>query len=140
MKKISIYVQTKVCIGINDAWRFWTEPEHIKNWYFASDDWYVPHASNNLCVGGQFNIGMSAKDKKSGFDFEGTYTKIVPLKAIEYKIKGDERKVKIVLINKDNNVEIIETFETENTNSIEKQRSGWQAILNNFKKYVEARK
>lgn len=32
----------------------------------------------------------------------------------------------------------VETFEAETTNSIELQKEGWQAILDNFKKYAEA--
>lgn len=135
VKKI-ITVKTTIKADIKKVWKAWTNPEHIKKWYFASDDWYVPYATNDLQVGKKFNIGMSSKDKKNSFDFVGTYTKIVPMKIIQYEI-GDGRKVRIDFAIKNNLVEVKEAFEMESTNSEDKQRTGWQAILNNFKKLVE---
>lgn len=131
-----VVVQAVVNAPIDKIWEYWTNPGDITRWYFASDDWHTPRAENDLRTGGKFNIRMEAKDGSGGFDFWGIYTKIIFNKQIEYTI-GDGRKVKIQFVVKDNKTEIFESFETENENSIEMQRGGWQAILDNFKKYAE---
>jgi len=79
---------------------------------------------------------MEAKDGSSGFDFSGVYEKVIFNKQIHY-IMGEGRKVKIIFSKVNNKTEIVESFEAENTNPIEMQRSGWQSILDNFKKYAE---
>ncbi|MBN2349045.1 MAG: SRPBCC family protein [Bacteroidales bacterium] len=133
----TISVKVLIDLPVEQVWKRWTTPEDIINWNAASKDWHTPFAENNLRSGGKFNYRMEARDGSVGFDFEGVYDRIVIHKQIEYTL-GDGRKVNIVFtaINK-NKTEIIETFEAENTNSIELQRTGWQAILNNFKKYAE---
>jgi uncharacterized protein YndB with AHSA1/START domain len=117
-------------------------PAHITGWNFASDDWECPQASSNLEEGGTFSYTMAAKDGSASFDFTGTYTNVVLNELIEYdmdKAPNEEipRHVKIEFIETSSGVKIIETFDTENENPIEMQRGGWQAILENFKKYVE---
>ena len=136
MKKKSITVEASVTAGIENIWELWNEPKHIKKWYHASDDWFVPKAENNPKVGGRFKIAMAAKDKSAGFDFEGTYSSIEKYRLIEYTIDGG-RKVKITFEKNGKSIKVKETFETENTNPEEMQRAGWQAILDNFKKYAE---
>lgn len=79
---------------------------------------------------------MAAKDGSFQFDFEGVYTNILEYKTIEYTI-NDGRKVKISFTADGEATGVAETFETENTHPIEIQRRGWQAILDNFKKYAE---
>lgn len=81
---------------------------------------------------------MEAKDGSEGFDFSGIYGHIKTDRMIEYTI-GDGRKVKIDFAEKGNTTRVVETFEAENVYSIDQQRSGWQSILNNFKKYAETR-
>lgn len=132
----SITIQTIVNASIDKVWKFWTEPSHITQWNFASDDWECPNAENDLRVGGKFKARMSAKDESSEFDFEGVYTSVVHNKLIEYSL-GDERKVKVEFSTVTNGTKVIETFDMEEENSEELQRNGWQAILNNFKKHVE---
>lgn len=122
---------------VEKVWNYWTAPEHIINWNFASDDWCAPSAENDLRIGGKFKSRMEAKDGSFGFDFEGVYTEVKQHERIEY-VLGDNRKVKIEFVKKDIQVEVIETFDPETINPIEMQRDGWQAILNNFKKYVES--
>jgi hypothetical protein len=56
---------------------------------------------------------------------------------MEYTM-GDNRKVSVTFIAKGDQTEVVETFDMENTHSEEMQRGGWQAILDNFKKYTEA--
>lgn len=133
----SITVETDIKAPVEKVWKFWTEPVHITKWCSASDDWHTPRAENDLKVGGTFSSRMEAKDGSFGFDFGGIYSEVKPNKEIAYTI-GDGRKVKITFVNNGNQTKVIETFETENTNSVEMQRFGWQAILNNFKKYTEA--
>jgi len=133
----TITVENTVKAPVEKVWRFWTEPEHIRNWNYAMDTWHTPFAENDMKVGGKFVARMEARDGSVGFDFSGIYDAIVPNKYIEYTM-GDNRKVKITFTSNDSETKITESFEAESTNPIEMQRSGWQAILDNFKKYTEA--
>lgn len=121
-----------------EVWNFWTSPEHIINWNFASDDWHTPNASNDLQIGGKFSSTMASKDGCMSFDFNGIYTNIIPYEIIEYTI-ADGRKVKVIFESKDNSTKVTEIFEAESTHTLEMQKGGWQAILNNFKKYAESK-
>ncbi len=134
--KESITVETIVNAPIANVWGYWNRPEHIPGWAFASDDWEAPNAENDVRVGGKFKIIMAAKDKSAGFDFTGTYTAVKENEIIEYDM-DDGRNVKVEFEDTPNGVKVTETFDPENENSLEMQRSGWQAILDNFKKYVE---
>jgi uncharacterized protein YndB with AHSA1/START domain len=131
-----ITVKCNIDSKIETVWNCWTNPQHIVKWNNASEDWHTPHAENDLKVGGKFKSAMSSKDGKMSFDFEGEYTQVETHSFIEYKI-ADGRKVDIYFVALDNGVEIIESFEPENEHPEEMQSQGWQAILNNFKKYVE---
>ncbi len=122
---------------VEKVWQFWNEPEHIKGWAFASDDWHAPNAENDLRVDGKFSTTMAAKDGSFSFDFGGVYTDVQEYKYIAYTI-GDGRKVEITFNGNGDNTEVVETFEPEGMNPLEMQQAGWQAILNNFKKYAEA--
>ena len=135
-KKTEITVSVIVNAPLQKVWQFWTLPEHIKQWNFASDDWHAPKSENDLQIGGKFLSRMEAKDGSFGFDFWGVYDEIKENELITYTM-GDGRKAKIIFINEGNATKVIETFEAENENSIELQQGGWQAILNNFKKYSE---
>ena len=133
----SITVQTLIQAPIEKVRDAFTKPEHIVHWYFASDDWKAPSAKNDLRVGGVFKTRMCAKDKSAGFDFEGKYTTVVEKKTIEY-VLADDRKIKVDFAKEVEVVRVTETFDMETENSEELQRAGWQAILENFKKYVES--
>jgi uncharacterized protein YndB with AHSA1/START domain len=132
----AITVKTNIASSIAKVWDSWNKPEHITNWAFASDDWEAPSAENDLRVGGKFKTVMSAKDKSSSFNFEGIYSIVMEHSLIEYDM-SDGRHVKIVFEETPLGVQVTETFDLESENSEELQRSGWQAILNNFKNYVE---
>lgn len=132
-----ITVQTQVNASLEQVWACWTEPEHITSWNFASDDWCCPRAENDVRTGGHFSWRIEAKDGSFGFDFAGTYDRVVAQQLIEYTL-GDGRKVKIEFSEAGNGVSLSESFEAEGTNSDEMQRAGWQAILENFKKYAES--
>ncbi len=134
----TITVNATVNAPVEKVWQLWNEPEHIKGWAFASDDWHAPHAENDLRVDGKFTTTMAAKDGSFSFDFGGVYTDMQEYKVINY-IMDDGRKVWITFSGIDNTTEIEETFEPESQNSLEMQQGGWQAILNNFKKYAEAK-
>lgn len=131
-----ITVEATVNEPIEKVWKYWTEPHHITKWNNASDDWYTPFSENNLMVGGKFLSRMEAKNGSFGFDFSGIYDEVKLNELISY-ILEDGRKVKITFIDKQNKTKIIEDFDAETTNSIELQQKGWQAILDNFKKYTE---
>jgi uncharacterized protein YndB with AHSA1/START domain len=133
----TITVQSVVKAPIEKVWEFWTKPEHVVHWAFASDDWEAPAAENDLRVGGKFKTTMAAKDKSTSFDFTGVYTNVKEHELIEYDI-DDGRHVKVEFTELPEGVKITETFEPENENPKEMQRSGWQAILDNFKKHAEA--
>ncbi|MEO6176185.1 MAG: SRPBCC family protein [Flavobacterium circumlabens] len=131
-----IKVQNTINAAIEKVWEFWTLPEHITKWSFASPDWHTPYAENDLIEGGKFKSTMAAKDGSMSFDFEGEYTLIKQNEAIEY-VMADGRKVEISFEATLNGVEVIESFDPETQNPEEMQRGGWQAILDNFKSYVE---
>jgi uncharacterized protein YndB with AHSA1/START domain len=133
----SITIETTVHAPIEKVWAYWTDPQHVKRWNNASDDWHTTRAENDLQVGGSFSFRMEAKDGSFGFDFGGVYDSVKPNEYIQYTL-GDGRKVKTNFITQPNAIKVVESFEAETTNSIEMQRAGWQAILDNFKKYTEA--
>lgn len=138
----TVSVTTWIKAPIGKIWEYYTSPEHITKWAFASDDWEAPHAENDLRVGGRFVTTMAAKDGSAKFDFSGVYTKVQgPSEAsgqgvIEYKM-DDGRMAFITFINGYDAVQVIVTFDIEHENPREVQKEGWQAILNNFKKHVE---
>ncbi|MDB5247232.1 MAG: polyketide cyclase [Segetibacter sp.] len=135
--KTSITVENTVKAPVEKVWKFWTEPEHIKQWNNASDDWHTPSAENDLRPAGKFSARMEAKDGSFGFDFGGVYDEVRENEYIAYTL-GDDRKVEITFSPHGNETKVVETFEAEGTHSIELQRGGWQAILDNFKKHAEA--
>lgn len=129
-----ICVSTSVPKDIHFVWERWTKPEHIIHWNFAADDWICPRATNDLRVDGCFNWRMEAKDGSFGFDFTGRYTLIDEHERLEYSL-DDARKVSTQFNALPTGVELVETFEAEDENTIELQTMGWQAILDNFKQY-----
>lgn len=135
-EKTVITVEDAINAPVEKVWEYWTKPQHIIKWCYASDDWHTPRAENDLRVGGSFASCMEAKDASMGFDFGGVYDAVRKNEYIEYTI-GDGRKVQINFIADGDKTKVVESFEAETTNSIEMQRGGWQAILDNFKKYTE---
>ncbi len=135
-EKTQITVETTVKAPIEKVWKLWITPEHITRWNNASDDWHTPKAENDLREGGKFVYRMEAKDGSFGFDFGGEYDEVKINELIAYTL-GDGRKVKIAFTGNGTETKVAETFEAESTNSIEIQQGGWQAILDNFKKYAE---
>jgi uncharacterized protein YndB with AHSA1/START domain len=130
-----ITVETTVAAPIEQVWHAWNTPDDIKQWNAASDDWHTTRSAVDLRVGGGFSSRMEAKDGSMGFDFAGTYTKVVEHSRIESAF-GD-RVLVVEFVPSGKGVTVRETFDAENTFPIEQQRGGWQAILNNFKKHVE---
>jgi uncharacterized protein YndB with AHSA1/START domain len=137
VNKTKITVETTVKAPVSKTWKFWNEPEDIKNWCSASEDWHAPHAENDLQTGKRFMTTMAAKDGSMSFDFGGVYTNIEPHKEIAYTM-DDGREVTVMFTDLGNETKVVETFEAETSNPEEMQRGGWQAILDNFKKYAEA--
>lgn len=133
----AITVETIVNAPVEKVWKTWSEPEHITKWCQASDDWHAPNAENDLRTGGKFKTTMAAKDGSFSFDFGGTYTDVIANKKIAYSL-DDSRKVEVNFTSEGNTTRIVEAFDPESVNSIDMQRDGWQAILNNFKKYTES--
>ena|SRR5437660_10218740 len=135
---MKITVETTVAAPIDDVWRAWTTPDDIMQWNAASDDWHTTAATVDLRVGGGFSSRMEAEDRSMGFDFAGTYTKIVPHQLIECSF-GD-RVLVVEFVEEANGVTVRETFDAEATHSVEQQRAGWQAILDRFAKHVTTRR
>jgi uncharacterized protein YndB with AHSA1/START domain len=135
-EKTKITVEATINAPVAKVWDRWSKAEHITKWCSPSDDWHAPFAENDLRTGGRFTTTMAAKDGSMSFDFGGAYDTVQEHKLIEYTI-DDDRKVKIVFSTDGNTTKVTETFEAENMNPIEMQRGGWQAILDNFKKYTE---
>lgn len=137
-EKINVTVEVTVNAPIEKAWEVFTTPEHITKWNHASDDWHSPNAENDLRPGGTFVYRMEAKDGSFGFDFSGVYDEVKTNELITYTL-GDGRKASIAFKAESDATKVTETFEAENVNSIELQRGGWQAILDNFKTVVEGK-
>ena len=134
---MKVTIETTVKAPINKVWSAWTSPEDIKQWNAASDDWHTTQSSVDLREGGAFSSRMEAKDGSFGFDFAGIYTKVIPNELLEFTF-GD-RAAKVEFLNGENGVLVRETFDAETEHPIEMQRQGWQSILNNFAKHVEAK-
>jgi Uncharacterized conserved protein len=135
---MKITVETLVKAKAKRIWDAWTNPADINQWNTASADWHTTRSSVDLREGGRFLSRMEAKDGSAGFDFEGTYTRVVPNKVIEYRM-SDGREVKVEFVERPEGVLVKETFDAETQNKPEMQRQGWQSILDNFGRYVEAR-
>lgn len=136
-EKQVVTVEATINAPVEKVWEIWTTPRHIQNWNQASDDWFTPHAENDVHVGGKFRCRMEARDGSSGFDFEGEYSRVEPNKFLEYYM-SDGRKVQITFTSNGNQTVVTEKFDAEETNPVDLQKQGWQAILNNFKRYAEA--
>lgn len=135
--KPSVSIETRVTNTLEKAWASWTQPQHITQWNHASDDWFCPSAENDLRVGGRFSSRMEAKDGSFGFDFWGTHDEIVLNQFIKSTM-GDGRKMEVRFILEAGSVRVIESFEIEDENSLDRQREGWQAILDNYKAHTES--
>ena len=131
-----ITIQETVLADRTKAWTNYTEPNHITQWNFASDDWCCPAASSDLVVGGKFSWRMEAKDGSFGFDFEGVFTEVVSLEKIKY-VFIDQREAEISFSDLPEGTLVQICFDAENENSLELQQSGWQSILTNYKSHTE---
>ena len=136
MNNSKITIETTISADSKKVWDYYTKPEHITKWNFASDDWHCPRAENDLRVGGKFSSRMEAKDGSFGFDFEGIYDEVIEYKNIAYSIT-DGRQAITNFEQFGDKTKVTTSFDPEKENPVEMQRNGWQAILNNFKKYVE---
>lgn len=132
-----ITVSANIQAPIENIWAAWNEPQHVTQWNSASPDWHTPTAENDLRVGGSFKYRMEAKDGSFGFDFEGVYDEVKPNELINYTM-SDGRRVSTSFHTSDNATKVTTNFDAENENPVEMQQAGWQAILDNFKKYAEA--
>ena len=138
-----IHIESLINAGIDKVWQYYTDPDKIVGWAFASDDWEAPHAENDLQVGGRFLTRMSAKDKSFSFDFTGTYTDVEKFKKIAYKMdtaegQSDQRECEVTFDKVgESKTKVTVVFDAEKQNPIEMQKKGWESILQNFKKLVE---
>ena len=137
MKPTKITVEANVLAGKNKAWDYYTNPEHITEWNFADPSWHCPEAENDMRVGGKYRARMEAKDGSFGFDFEAIYTDLVIGDKFTY-VMPDGRQVNVTFKEQAGSTHVAVTFDAETENSIEMQRGGWQAILNNYKHYTES--
>ncbi len=133
----TVTIETLINKPVNDCWSIWTSPNHIINWNFATPEWHCPSAEHELKVGANFKYHMAAKDGNMAFDYTGSFTSIIPNQLLEYKL-NDNRTVSVKFSEVNGSSKIVQTFEVEDENTIDMQRQGWQAILDNFKKYAES--
>lgn len=136
---MKITVETTVNADLDTVWNAWNSPEDIKQWNSAQDDWHTTKSTVDLREGGTFLSRMEAKDGSAGFDFEGTYTRVVPKERIAYEM-SDGREVEVEFAERPEGVHVKEVFDAETENSPEMQRQGWQSILDNFARYVEGQR
>jgi len=133
-----ITVTATVNANIKKAWDYYTQPEHITQWNFADPSWQCPSASNDMQVGGKYSARMEAKDGSFGFEFEATYDEVVPGEKFTYTMPNSRKAGATFAETGHNQTEVSVWFDPEDQNSLEMQRNGWQAILNNFKSYTGA--
>lgn len=131
-----INVNTMVDLSVKKVWEYWTIPAHIVNWNYASDDWHTTKAANDLRAGGKFSSRMEAKDGSFGFDFTGVHSEVKKYSLID-SVLDDGRLMRVSFKEIDGRTFVSEDFEADMESSIELQKTGWQAILDNFKKYAE---
>ncbi len=131
-----IMVSATINADTKKVWDFYTQPKHITKWNFADPSWHCPTATNDMNVGGRYVARMEAKDGSFGFDFDAVYTEINEGENFTYEFGG--RLAKVDFKETEGQTEVIVIFDPETENSIELQRNGWQAILDNFKKYTES--
>lgn len=134
---MKITVETRVKAPVEKVWQAYINPEDVKQWNTASPDWHTPTAAADFREGGAFSFRMEAKDGSMGFDFAGIYTHIEPLQLIEYTF-GD-REAKVEFTQTADGVDVRLDFDPDQQYPVEHQKSGWQAILDNFARYVEAK-
>jgi uncharacterized protein YndB with AHSA1/START domain len=137
MEATKINIEATIFADVNKVWEYWTQPQHITQWNFATDDWQCPWAENDLRVGGTYSARMEAKDGSFGFEFGAIYDEVEDKKKLTYTM-GDGRKVTTTFATEGNATKVSTIFDAETENPAEMQRSGWQAILDNFKKYTES--
>lgn len=132
-----ITIEITILKSVSKVWEYFTEPEHITRWNFASPEWTCPNAENDVQIGGEFNYRMEAKDQSFGFDFKGTYDEVSPFEKIKYHLE-DGRNVEVLFESIDQNTtKVTEVFEPDPEQPAQMQREGWYAILDNFHKHVE---
>jgi uncharacterized protein YndB with AHSA1/START domain len=132
-----ITVSAEVQGELEKVWNAWTSPAHIVHWNFADDSWHAPAAVNDLRVGGKFSYRMEAKDGSVGFDFSGVYLEIIEHVLIAYTM-DDGRKARVSFEALGDSTVVTEVFEPETMNAPELQQTGWQMILDNFKRHAES--
>lgn len=132
-----ITVKATIFTNKKKAWDYYTQPQHIVNWNFASEEWHCPRASNELVVGGKYFARMEAKFAEIGFDFEGTYTEVLPEEGFTFKL-ADEREVSVRFKEQEGHTLVQVIFDAETENTLKLQTQGWQTILDQYKKYTEA--
>lgn len=133
--KTPITIEATINAPVEKVWHIYTTPEYIMKWNNASPDWHTPRAENDLRTGGSFVSRMEAKDGSMGFDFGGVYDDVKTNELIAYTM-GDGRKARVMFSGSETQTTVVVTFDPEDTNPIDMQRGGWQAILDNFKKCV----
>jgi len=135
-KMEKIIVSALISANLRRVWDHYTMPEHITQWNFADPSWHCPRAFNDLQVGGTYSARMEARDGSFGFDFEAIYTDVQPLQAFSYEFGG--RMARVEFHEREQETEVVVTFDPETENPIDLQKEGWQSILNSFKSYSEA--
>ena len=136
---MKISIEARVAARLDAVWSAWTTPADIVAWNAASDDWHCPDAELDLRPGGRFSYRMEARDGSVGFDFTGTFTRVVPHEVIAYSM-DDDRTVVVEFIGSEDSVVVRETFDAESEHEVEQQRQGWQAILDHFARHMESKR
>lgn len=133
-----ITVEATINAPVTKVWQAWNTPGDIIKWNTPDPSWHCPSSENDLRVNGTFKNRMEAKDGSFGFDFEGTYNRVDLNREIAYTMP-DGRKVDTLFVENGGMTTLTTTFDPETQNDPEFQKQGWQAILNNFAKYVESK-
>ncbi len=131
-----IDISTTIAADLSEVWVKWNDVKSVQFWSFASDTWGAEGIENDLRVGGKCSSRNFAKDGSSEFIFGWTYNTVEPEKLIDSTM-DDGRKIRVVFTEVEGGTRVDESFDPETENSEELQREGWQAYLDNFKKFVE---
>jgi len=132
----ALSVQTSIKAPIEKVWKCWTTPADIIQWNNPSEDWETTSVTLHLKDNGNFIYKMKTKDDSVAFDFTGIYDKVIINEYIKSTLFDGRKVVNIFKSNGDETI-LIENFDPEAQTPIPDQEAFTQAVIDNFKKYVE---
>lgn len=131
---MQITTEAVIAAPIGTVWRVFNDPDEILKWD-VSPEWRTVEASNDLRIGGRLQLRIEPFWGGPAFDYGVTYTRIEPMRLIEWRT-DDDRYVCVVFQEAEDGVVVSQAFEAEPSPSPDAQRQDWQGVLDNFARHV----